>query len=302
MTPAREMPGGGPVADSSELMRNLIWAPDYQDADAWFSPAPGTTEGVVIREPSAWPTTLAGLGPGETVPASSGNAVLANLTVPRCAPLPHRLLRDLLDVRSGRFVGGYLGVSRSLPAAHLLCLALASDSHRWIQRHLPVGDSMSMTGMATLRMPARRFWRDAITWGPFEFLVVIGFLFETCLADRLECWGFHSHAAWSARRASLGRKVLGFILDQHPSNRQPVQSWLDRGTSRCADFFGCADDAFLAANADSAGNERRHEGNPLLALKASFADLASHGIEPPASLAGRPPPCTRLTTGSRPFR
>lgn len=288
----------GSAPEFSDLMRDLIWAPDYHDADEWFSPASSTAEGIVLHETSAWPAALAGLGFAETVPAASDNAASAEAGLKKGAagqepPFPQWFLCDLLDAKAGRLVRGYLAVGRSLPAAHVLCCALAADSSRRIGYYASVGDSMSVTEEATLRTAARRFWRQAMSCGPFEFLVVIGFLFETFLAERLEYWEVHSRAAWSPHRARLGRNVLHFILDQDPSNRPAVQSWLDQWTARCADLFRCADDVLLAANPDSARNDRASSRNPFSALNASFADLASYGINPPASPAARLRPRTR---------
>lgn len=293
MNLSREAQDGAPAPDFSDLMRNLIWAPGYQDAEAWFSPASAVREGIVIHETSAWPTTLAGFGLAETMTAACDSAALANSAAHQKPPFTRSLLYDLLDVKLDRLVRGYLAVSRSLPAAHVLCCTLAADSRSGIQHHARVDDSMSATEATTLRIPARRFWRHAMTCGPFEFLVVIGFLFETCLAERLEHWEMHTHVAWSAKRARLGQNVLRFILDQDPSNRQAVQSWLDQGTPRCADFFRCADEVFLAANPDAARNGHTREQNPCSALRASFADLASYGINPPATPAVRPRSRTR---------
>lgn len=288
-----EAQGGGSAPEFSDLMRDLIWAPDYHDADEWFSPASAAAEGIVIHETSAWPAALAGLSFVETVPAASDNAASANGAASQEPPFPQWFLCDLLDAKAGRLVRGYLAVGRSLPAAHVLCCALAADSSRRIGHYASGGDSMSMAEEAPLRTPARRFWRQAMSCGPFEFLVVIGFLFETFLAERLEYYGVRSRAAWSAHRARLGRNVLHFILDQDPSNRPAVQSWLDQGTARCADLFRCADDVLFAANPDPSRNEQASSRNPFSALNASFADLASYGINPAASPAVRPRPRTR---------
>jgi hypothetical protein len=276
---------GSSAPKSSDLMRNLIWAPGYQDADAWFSPVSAFAEGIVIHEISGWPTALVGLGFGEPMSVASDNTASANGAANQDQPFPRGFVRDLLDAKAGRLVRGYLTAGRSLPGAHVLCCALAADSNRRSGYYASAGDSMSIPEAATLRTPARRFWRQAASYGPFEFLVVIGFLFETFMAERLEYWERHPRAAWSTRPATLGRDVLHFILDQDPSNRLAVQFWLDQGTARCADLFRCADEVVFAAIPDSARNESARSRNPLSALSASFADLVPYGINPPGSPA-----------------
>jgi hypothetical protein len=191
-------------------------------------------------------------------------------------------LYDLLDAKSGRLVRGYLAVGQSLPAAHVLCCAFAADSSRWIDRHASLCRSVATTPDASLRVPARRFWQRTTICGPFEFLVVVGFLFETFAIEWLEYWGAPSCPAWNADRASLGRNVLHFILDQDPSNRPFVQSWLDQATARCADLFHSADKALLAVMPDAERNARAQSREPFCALSASFAGLAPYGINPPA--------------------
>lgn len=273
---------GSSAPEFSDLMRDLIWAPGYHNADAWFSPASAASEGIVIHETSGWPTILAGLGFGEATSPASGHTVSANDAADQEPPVAQGFLSDLLDAKSGRLVRGYLAVGRSLPGAHVLCCALAADSIRRIGHYAPADDSTSMTEATDLHSAARRFWRQAMSCGPFEFLVVIGFLFETLMAERFEHWQMHRLAAWSSRRATLGRDVLHFILDQDPSNRPAVQSWLDRGTARCADVLDCFDAVLSAAKPDSVRNESVRRRNPFSALSAPFADLLPYGINPPA--------------------
>lgn len=274
-------PHNGPSEpDFSDLMRDLIWTPGYRDADAWFSPSPATEEGIVIHEPSGWPTALAGFFEG---PSSLADETLTTEgAAHQEAHLPPWMLRHLLDAKAGRVVRGYLAAGRSLPCAHVLCCALAADANGRIAPYASNGDSMSAKDSANLRAPAQRFWRQARSCGPFEFLVVIGFLFETLLAEWLEQWEVPSRAAWGPRRAELGRDVLHFILDQDPSNRPAVQSWLDRWVPRCADLFSIADEVFCAAHpgAVRARNAPRREACSTLA--AALADLAPYGISPPA--------------------
>lgn len=283
----RETLADRPAPDFSDLMRNLAWAPGYHDADAWFAPASAADEGIVIHETYGWPTTLAGVGFGAATSPASGHTASANATAELEPPVARGVLRDLLDAKAGRLVRGYLAVGRTLPNAHVLCCALAADSNRLIGHYASATDSTSTREATDLRAPARRFWRRAMACGPFEFLVVIGFLFETLLAERFEHWQMHSLAAWTSHRATLGRDVLHFILAQDPSNRVAVQSWLNRGAARCGDLFDCADEFFFAARPDAVGTQSARRRSPLSALNASLADLEPHGINLPASTATR---------------
>lgn len=272
--------------DFSELMRDLIWIPGYRDADAWFSPASAAAEGIVIHENSGWPTALVA-GFGHASSSVANETLTPTDDAHQEAHLPPWVLRHLLDAKAGRVVRGYLAVGRSLPFVHVLCCALAADANRRTEPYASAGDSLSKNVATSLRAPARSFWRQAMSWGPFEFLVAIGFVFETMLAERMDYWDIHSRAAWGTRRAELGRDVLHFILDQDPSNRPAVQSWLDRGTARCAELFSIADDVFFAVNPTAIRNENATSRNPFPILAASLADLAPYGIKPPAGPAVR---------------
>lgn len=277
---------GWPTPDFSDLMRDLVWAPGYHDTDAWFSPASATAEGIVIHETSGWPTTIAGLGFGEALSAGDeSRGPTAGLAEAQAHWLPMGLLRELLDAKAGRLVRGYLAVGTSLPGAHVLSCAFAADTHQRIERYRHADPSASMTAVTTLRAASARFWRHAMSWGPFEFLVVIGFLFETLLADRLREWQLHSLSAWNSGRAALGRDVLHFLLDQDPSNRTAIQGWLDHGAGRCAALFACADDAIGATNPAAVGKDPLPGQSPCSALIPAFAELFLHGIHVPASLA-----------------
>lgn len=269
--------------DFSDLMRDLVWTPDYLDADAWFSPASATAEGIVIHETSGWPTALAGFG--DVASSVTDETLTNNGGAHQEAHLPLWILHHLLDAKAGRIVRGYLAVGRSLPCAHVLCCALAADANRRIEPYASIGDSLSMKESTSLRTSARSFWRAAMSCGPFEFLVAIGFVFETLLAEQLDYWEIDSRATWSHRRAELGRDVLHFILDQDPSNRPPVQSWLDRWAPRCADLFSIADQVFFAATPGAIRSSNAPRRDPFSTLAASLAELAPYGISPPAGPA-----------------
>jgi phenol hydroxylase P3 protein len=93
----------------------------------------------------------------------------------------------------------------------------------------------------------KSFFDDAITAGPFEFMVSIGFSFEYVLTNLLFV-PFVSGAAYNgdmgtmtfgfsaqsdeARHMTLGLEVIKFILEQDPANVPIVQRWIDKWTWR----------------------------------------------------------------------
>ncbi|MEO8839843.1 MAG: aromatic/alkene/methane monooxygenase hydroxylase/oxygenase subunit alpha [Herbaspirillum sp.] len=93
----------------------------------------------------------------------------------------------------------------------------------------------------------KSFFDDAITAGPFEFMVAIGFSFEYVLTNLLFV-PFISGAAYNgdmsamafgfsaqsdeARHMTLGLEMIKFILEQDPDNLPIVQRWIDKWTWR----------------------------------------------------------------------
>ena len=275
-----EFRDGSAAPQFADLMRDLVWAPGYRDADTWFATAYAAAEGIVIHEAARWPAPLAGLRFGAA--ASELSEDMADRLAEQEQQFQRAMLRDLLDASAGRLVRGYLGVGRALPEAHVLSCALAADVSRRIEICAQASGAMSMASADAVRAPARRFWRQIASSGPFEFLVVVGFLFETLLIGWLAQWPADSRVAWNRHRAKLGSEVLHFILDQDPSNLPLVQSWLNRGTVRCAELFDAADQALLGASESLPRATTAGHREPLTALTAALSDLASYGIEPPS--------------------
>jgi len=93
----------------------------------------------------------------------------------------------------------------------------------------------------------KSFFDDALTAGPFEFMVAIGFSFEYVLTNLLFV-PFVSGAAYNgdmgtmtfgfsaqsdeARHMTLGLEVIKFVLEQDPANLPIVQRWIDKWTWR----------------------------------------------------------------------
>ena len=90
---------------------------------------------------------------------------------------------------------------------------------------------------------ARSFFDDAMSAGPFEFMIAIGFSFEYVLTNLLFV-PFMSGAAYNgdmatvtfgfsaqsdeARHMTLGLECIKFMLEQDPDNLPIVQGWIDK--------------------------------------------------------------------------
>jgi phenol/toluene 2-monooxygenase (NADH) P3/A3 len=147
----------------------------------------------------------------------------------------------------------------------------------------------------------RSFFDDAMTAGPFEYMIAIGFSFEYVLTNLLFV-PFMSGAAYNgdmatvtfgfsaqsdeARHMTLGLECIKFMLEQDPANLPIVQAWIDkwfwRGM-RLLTLVAMMMDYMLPKRVmswqeawDIYGEEN---GNAL------FKDLARYGIVPPKGWA-----------------
>ena len=89
----------------------------------------------------------------------------------------------------------------------------------------------------------KSFFQDALSAGPFEYVVAICFSFEYVLTN-LIFMPFMSGAAYNgdmatvtfgfsaqsdeARHMTLGLEVIKFLLEQHPDNVPIIQGWIDK--------------------------------------------------------------------------
>ena len=143
----------------------------------------------------------------------------------------------------------------------------------------------------------KSFFEDAVTSGPFEFIVAISFAFEYVLTN-LVFMPWMSGAAYNgdmstvsfgfsaqsdeARHMTLGIEVIKFLLEQDPANVPIVQKWIDkwfwRGYRLLA-LLATMMDYILPKRVMSWGEawEIYYEQNG----GALFADLARYGIKPP---------------------
>ena len=144
---------------------------------------------------------------------------------------------------------------------------------------------------------ARSFFDDAMSAGPFEFMIAIGFSFEYVLTNLLFV-PFMSGAAYNgdmatvtfgfsaqsdeARHMTLGLECIKFMLEQDPDNLPIVQAWIDkwfwRGI-RVLSLVSTMMDYMLPKRVMSwreAWNIYGVENGSAL-----FKDLARYGIRPP---------------------
>lgn len=144
----------------------------------------------------------------------------------------------------------------------------------------------------------KSFFDDAVTAGPFEFLIAIGFSFEYLLTNLLFV-PFMSGAAFNgdlpmmtvgfsaqsdeSRHMTLGLEAIKFMLEQDEDNVPIVQAWLDkwfwRGYRLLSLVAGMMD-YFLPKRVMSwkESFELYFEQQMLGGL---FPDLAYYGIKPP---------------------
>ena len=143
----------------------------------------------------------------------------------------------------------------------------------------------------------KSFFDDAITAGPFEWMIAIGFSFEYVLTNLLFV-PFISGAAYNgdmaattfgfsaqsdeARHMTLGLECIKFMLEQDPDNLPIVQRWIDKWTwrgTRVLGLVGMMMDYMLPKRVMSWQEawEIYFEQNG----GALFADLARYGITVP---------------------
>ena len=145
-----------------------------------------------------------------------------------------------------------------VPGPRVACLMQSLDEirHAQTQVHTVANYNKYYNGMHDFHHAHDRVWflsvpksffDDAITAGPFEFMVSIGFSFEYVLTNLLFV-PFVSGAAYNgdmgtmtfgfsaqsdeARHMTLGLEVIKFILEQDPDNLPIVQRWIDKWTWR----------------------------------------------------------------------
>ncbi|MFG1401821.1 aromatic/alkene/methane monooxygenase hydroxylase/oxygenase subunit alpha [Xanthobacter sediminis] len=144
---------------------------------------------------------------------------------------------------------------------------------------------------------ARSFFDDAMSAGPFEFMIAIGFSFEYVLTNLLFV-PFMSGAAYNgdmatvtfgfsaqsdeARHMTLGLECIKFMLEQDPDNLPIVQRWIDKWFWRGFRVLGLVStmmDYMLPKRVMSWREAWQIYG--VENGSALFRDLARYGIRPP---------------------
>ncbi len=147
----------------------------------------------------------------------------------------------------------------------------------------------------------RSFFDDAMSSGPFEFMIAIGFSFEYVLTNLLFV-PFMSGAAFNgdmstvtfgfsaqsdeARHMTLGLECIKFMLEQDPANLPIVQGWIDKWFWRGIRIL-----SLVATMMDYMLPKRVmswREAWDLYGVEngtALFRDLARYGVKPPKQWA-----------------
>lgn len=209
---------------------------------------------------------------------------------------------------------GFAHVGRQLPGGgpRVACLMQSIDEirHAQTQVHTISTWNRFYNGMHDFRHMHDRVWYlsvpksffdDAITAGPFEYMIAIGFAFEYVLTNLLFV-PFMSGAAYNgdmatvtfgfsaqsdeARHMTLGLEVIKFLLEQDPDNLPIIQRWIDKWTwrgVRVLTLVGMMMDYMLPKRVMSWKEawEVYFEQNG----GALFRDLERYGIKPPRCVA-----------------
>ena len=164
----------------------------------------------------------------------------------------------------------------------------------------------------------RSFFDDAMSAGPFEFMIAIGFSFEYVLTNLLFV-PFMSGAAYNgdmatvtfgfsaqsdeARHMTLGLECIKFMLEQDPDNLPIVQKWIDKWFWRGFRLLGVVGtlmDYMLPKRVMS-----WREAFEIYGIEnggALFKDLARYGIKPPAQWDHAGPHVAPVHAGALPVQ
>jgi phenol/toluene 2-monooxygenase (NADH) P3/A3 len=302
------------------LTRDLGWAPSYQPEDEIYRNV--KFEGIQIHDWDKWedPFRLTMdaywkyQGEKERklyaiLDAFQQNNAQFNVTDVRYVQALKLFLNGVVGMEYASHRGFNI-IGREFPgtAARIAAQMQAIDElrHAQTQTHALSHYNKYFTGMDKfphqydrtwyLSIP-KSFFEDAVSSGPFEFVVGICFAFEYVLTN-LVFMPWMSGAAYNsdmstvsfgfsaqsdeARHMTLGIEVIKFLLEQDPANVPIVQGWIDkwfwRGY-RLLTLVAAMMDYMLPKRVMSWAEawEIYYEQNG----GALFADLARYGIRPP---------------------
>lgn len=303
------------------LTRDLSWDPSYVDADKLF---PYTSfEGITVHDWSKWedPFRL-------TVDAyckyqaekdrrlyavldgfaqSQGHLTLSDarylnamkLFLQGVTPLEYQAHRNFAYL-ARHFDGAG-------PRFAALCQSIDELRHTQTEIHTLSNYNRYYSGLHNFQEMHDRVWYlsvpksyfdDAVTAGPFEFLIAIGFSFEYLLTNLLfvpfmsgasfngdlasMTFGFSAQSDES-RHMTLGLEAIKFLLEQDEANVPIVQAWIDKWFWR-----GYRVTSLVAAMLDymlpkkvMSWKESFELYFEKQMLEGLFPDLAYYGIRPP---------------------
>lgn len=303
------------------LTRDVHWDPTYVDADKVF---PYTRfEGIKIHDWSKWedPFRL-------TVDAyhkyqaekdkrlyavldgfaqSQGHLTLSDarylnamkLFLQGVTPLEYTAHRQFA------FLARYLDGAG--PRFASLCQSIDELRHAQTQIHTLAGYNRYYSGFHSWRKMHDRVWYlsvpksffdDAVSAGPFEFLIAISFSFEYLLTNLLfvpfmsgasfngdlpsMTFGFSAQSDES-RHMTLGLEAIKFLLEQDEANVPIIQDWIDkwfwRGYRLAALIAGMMD--YMLPRKVMSWKEAFELYFEEQMLGGLFPDLAYYGIKPP---------------------
>lgn len=304
----------------SYLTRDLAWEPSYQKKEDLFPYA--TYEGIKVHDWSKWEDpfrlTMDAYWKYQAekerkfyaiIDAFAQNNGHLKLTDARYLSA---LKIFLQAISPGEYAAhkGFARTGREFPGVgpQVACQMQAIDEIRHAQTQIHAMSNYNkfyngFHGFADQRdriwytSVARSFFDDAMTSGPFEFTIAIGFSFEYVLTNLLFV-PFMSGAAYNgdmstvtfgfsaqsdeARHMTLGLECIKFMLEQDPDNVPIVQKWIDKWFWRGFRVLGLVStmmDYMLPKRVMSwreAWDIYGEENGGAL-----FNDLARYGIRPP---------------------
>ncbi len=305
----------------SALTRDLSWDPTYVSEDDMF---PHTTfEGIKVHDWSKWEDpfrlTVDSYFKYQAEKDKRLYAVLdgfaqsqghLSLTDARYLNAMKLFLQGVtsLEYTAHRHFA-YLGreLNGAGPRFAALCQSLDEMRHAQTQIHTLSNYNKYYSGLHNsfdqfdrvwyLSVP-KSFFEDAVTAGPFEFLIAIGFSFEYLLTNLLfvpfmsgasfngdlstMTFGFSAQSDES-RHMTFGLEAIKFLLEQDEANVPIVQAWIDkwfwRGYRLTSLIAGMMD--YMLPKKVISWKEAFELYFEKQMLNGLFPDLAYYGIKPP---------------------
>ena len=303
------------------VTRDLSWTPSYVDEDKLFPHI--KFEGIKIHDWSKWDDPFRLTVDGyckyqaekdkrlyavlDGFAQSQGHLTLSEgrylnamkLFLQGVTPLEYQAFRNFAYLSRHLAGGG--------PRFAALCQSIDEIRHAQTEIHTLSNYNKYYSGFHNFREMHDRVWYlsvtksyfdDAVSAGPFEFLIAIGFSFEYLLTNLLfvpfmsgasfngdlpsMTFGFSAQSDES-RHMTFGLEAIRFLLEQDEANVPIVQAWIDKWFWR-----GYRMTALIAAMLDYFLPKKVMSWKEAFELyferqmmDGLFADLAYYGIRPP---------------------